>query len=347
MSTEPASKRVKASKVIGTHSGPFHADEALAVFLLRLTEQYRDADVVRTRDAAKLEPLDIVVDVGGTYSPATHRYDHHQRGFEEVFGKGMDKDHATKLSSAGLVYKHFGKEVIQSVLNLEANDPKIDALWLKIYKEFIEAIDAIDNGISLYPKSLTAGQAPAYSSRTDLSARVGHLNPRWNEEYDDSTLDARFEIASKLAGTEFLDRLNYYATAWLPARDLVWEAMQKRHEVDESGLIVMFDRSLPWKEHLHSLEPTLPQPAKPILYILYPEGSGAKTNWRIQAVPESPESFESRKALPESWRGVRDEKLSELIGIPGAIFCHASGFIGGNQTKEGALEMARRSIKGE
>ena len=51
-----------------------------------------------------MDPLDIVVDVGGVYSPEKHRYDHHQRGFTEVFGHGgFDK---TKLSSAGLVYKY-------------------------------------------------------------------------------------------------------------------------------------------------------------------------------------------------------------------------------------------------
>lgn len=45
---------------------------------------------------------DVVVDVGGVYDPATQRYDHHQRGFTEVFGGKFD----TKLSSAGLVYKY-------------------------------------------------------------------------------------------------------------------------------------------------------------------------------------------------------------------------------------------------
>lgn len=50
-----------------------------------------------------LETLDAVVDVGGVYDPLQHRYDHHQKGFEEVFGYGF----ATKLSSAGLVYKVF------------------------------------------------------------------------------------------------------------------------------------------------------------------------------------------------------------------------------------------------
>lgn len=48
--------------------------------------------------------------------------------------------------------------------------------------------------------------------------------------------------------------------------------------------------------------------------------------------------------LPEPWRGVRDEELCQLTGIPGCVFVHASGFIGGNRTREGALEMARRTL---
>ena len=55
----------------------------------------------RTRDPAILETCDIVVDVGGVYDEKAQRFDHHQRGFTEVFGHGFD----TKLSSAGLVYK--------------------------------------------------------------------------------------------------------------------------------------------------------------------------------------------------------------------------------------------------
>ena len=51
-----------------------------------------------------------------------------------------------------------------------------------------------------------------------------------------------------------------------------------------------------------------------------------------------------RLAMPELWRGVRDSELSSLSGIDGCVFCHASGFIGGNLTKEGCLQMARRSL---
>lgn len=52
-----------------------------------------------------------------------------------------------------------------------------------------------------------------------------------------------------------------------------------------------------------------------------------------------------RLPLLEEWRGVRDEALSQLSGIQGCIFVHAGGFIGGNKSMEGALEMARRTLQ--
>ena len=109
--------------MIGTHNGTFHCDEALAVFLLRQTSTYRNSgefraiylccpikynllhtwllDLKRSRDPAVLDTCDIVVDVGAVYDESRQRFDHHQRGFSEVFGHGFE----TKLSSAGLVYK--------------------------------------------------------------------------------------------------------------------------------------------------------------------------------------------------------------------------------------------------
>jgi uncharacterized UPF0160 family protein len=65
----------------------------------------------------------------------------------------------------------------------------------------------------------------------------------------------------------------------------------------------------------------------------------------VQAVSVAPDRFESRKALPEKLRGMRDDDLSKETGIPGCVFIHMSGFIGGNKTYEGALEMARAALK--
>lgn len=65
----------------------------------------------------------------------------------------------------------------------------------------------------------------------------------------------------------------------------------------------------------------------------------------MQAVALAPDKFESRKPLPSQWRGLRDDELSRETGIPGCVFVHMSGFIGGNQNYEGALAMAKDALK--
>ncbi|KAF8932789.1 metal-dependent protein hydrolase [Dissophora ornata] len=319
------------AKVVGTHNGHFHCDEALAVYMLNQTKQFKGSDLVRTRDPAKLATCDIVVDVGGVYDPATHRYDHHQRGFTEVFGGKFE----TKLSSAGLVYKHFGKEIIASTLNLEESDAKVELLYNKVYENFIEALDGGDNGISQYPTDIK----PKYRVGTALPQRVAGLNPWWNQK--DVDVDAQFMKAVAMTGGDFTDSVRYLGLSWLPARDLVVKALDQRMDIHPSGKILVFDQSCPWKEHLFNLEEELCIEEKPV-YVLYPDDNN---QWRVQCVPPSPESFECRKALPQAWRGFRDDELSERSGIPNSIFVHMGGFIGGNKTKEGALEMAVKSLE--
>jgi uncharacterized UPF0160 family protein len=58
----------------------------------------------------------------------------------------------TKLSSAGLIYAHYGKEVIAKIVGDEkANENSAhEKMYVTLYKTFIEAIDAIDNGIQQF-----------------------------------------------------------------------------------------------------------------------------------------------------------------------------------------------------
>ncbi len=223
---------------LGTHSGTFHCDEALGCFLLRRTEQFRDADIVRTRDADTLKDLDVIIDVGGEYDAATYRFDHHQRGFTEVFGHGF----STKLSSAGLCYKHFGEQIVAAAMGLPVSHPDVRTVYLAVYKNFMESIDAIDNGVCEYRDSCSycrradnvqvlvlivvvvcvpcagvnqfdSDLPPKYVNNTHLSSRVGKLNPAWNEESSDEELMRRFLKAVELTGSEFMESVNYYAKA--------------------------------------------------------------------------------------------------------------------------------------
>lgn len=324
-----------ALKRVGTHNGSFHCDEALGCFMIRLSNKFFGAEIVRTRDPQVLEGLDAVLDVGGVYDPSRDRYDHHQKGFAEVFGHGF----STKLSSAGLVYKHFGKEIIAKELQLDEEHPDVHRLYLAIYRSFMEAIDAIDNGINQYDTDLP----PRYVNNTGLSSRVGKLNLDWMEPDQSSEKENEaFHRAMSLTGSEFLDSLRYYSKSWLPARTIVLGCLTARGDIDPSGEIMVLTRFCPWKLHLFELEEEMKiNPS--IKYVLYQDERSQ--SWRVQAVAVSPDKFESRKALPSQWRGLRDEELSKVAGIPGCVFVHMSGFIGGNQSYEGALAMARGALK--
>ncbi|XWS48747.1 hypothetical protein CRYUN_Cryun13aG0102800 [Craigia yunnanensis] len=335
------------SKRIGTHNGSFHCDEALGCFMIRLTDKFFNSEIVRTRDPKVLEGLDAVLDVGGVYDPNHDRYDHHQKGFEEVFGHGFN----TKLSSAGLVYKHFGKEIIAKELQLGEDHPDVHRLFLAIYKSFMEAgMDRINTiGVLLSPwfsfsyASFDTDKPPRYVNNTHLSSRVGRLNLDWTDpdQLPEKENEA-FQQAMALAGSEFLDGVRFHAKSWLPARSIVMECIEERYDIDPSGEIMVLKRFCPWKLHLFELEEEMK--VEPLIKYVFYEDERAK-QWRVQAVAVSPDRFESRKPLPAQWRGLRDDELSKEAGIPGCVFVHMSGFIGGNQTYEGALAMARTALK--
>ena len=79
----------------------------------------------------------------------------------------------TKLSSAGLIFKHFGKEVIAntclSEYDISLSDSDLNHVYQKIYSGLILEIDAIDNGVNICDN-------PVYSISTNLSKRIALLN---------------------------------------------------------------------------------------------------------------------------------------------------------------------------
>ena len=57
---------------------------------------------------------------------------------------------------------------------------------------------------------------PRYLSNTHLAARVGGLNPRWNEDASSERADAQFQKAVQLTGSEFLECVHYLSKASTP-----------------------------------------------------------------------------------------------------------------------------------
>lgn len=347
-SDSPLKKARTVPPVIGTHDGMFHCDEVLACFMLQQLPEYAEATILRTRDLNELAKCDIVVDVGAEFNASANRYDHHQRSFVDTFSTlrpelGANK-YNVRLSSAGLVYTYFGEAVIRRILAGDQSEPEqpiaddqLRNIYLKVYESLIQEIDGIDNGVPMFDGE------PAYRISSDLSSRVARLNASWTEDETQFDAMAAFGRAQQLVGAEFVDKVRYYATSWWPARAIVTQAVDRRHEIHASGAILELERFCPWKDHLHELEQERPDTlAGQPRYVLFESKPG---DYRAICVPLNPKSFVCRKFLHASWRGLRAADLERVSGVPGANFVHANGFIGGAQTREAVLQMAVRSLE--
>jgi len=298
---------------IGTHDGMFHADDVTACVLLTMLDKFSGSEIIRTRNPELLKTCAVVVDVGGVYDPQTDRYDHHQRDFAHSMSTVLPgKPWTTKLSSAGLVYAHYGHQIIQNLL--ETDDDMTEAVFDRLYVTFIEEIDAMDNGLDKVDTPFRA--------TSTLTHRVQRLGPSWEDISPDFAY--HFDQAISLVRTEFLQVLFDIYKNWLPARGVVRDAYATRFTVDGSGQIMTLPCYCPWQAHLSDSS---------VKIVLFPDPAG---QWRIQGAG----SF----LLPVAWRGLSGDALSAVCQVPASVFVHNSGFMGGHTTYEGALSLARLAL---
>ena len=333
---------------IGTHNGTFHCDEALACAMLKTLPKFKSAEIVRSRDEKVLSECDIVVDVGAKYIPEKDLLDHHQREFQlnlsDIRPEFSSYKWAcrTRLSSAGLVYAHYGEQVLKQLTeyeNLKDDQDYQKGLYKFVYENLMEEVDAVDNGVDQYSGE---GLERNYKVTTTLGNRVKNIQPSWLDEDQDT--DKLFPIAMEITLNELKSTCKGYYQFYM-ARDIVKNAILERKSVHPSGKAIMLSRFCPWKKHLHLLEDD--EDFKEIsngevLYCLFGDSSG---NMRIQCVSKDEGSFENRKSLPKEWCGIRNEELAKVCGLEDSIFVHASGFIGGWKSKESALKAVDIAIQ--
>lgn len=226
--------------------------------------------------------------------------------------------------------------MLKKLKNVVLTDKQLTSVFTKIYQSFIEEIDGIDNGVPQFDGE------PAYRVHTGLSNRVKNFNPGWMENKTPVEVDELFHKAKEYVGKEFQDKVEYFGSAWLPARKIVEQAVEDRFKVHSSGEIIELGRFCPWQEHLREIERDLE--GVEIKYVLF---GGGPNDFRVQCVPVKEGSFICRKFLNKKWFGIRDEELEKVSGIEGIKFCHSTGFIGGHKTRDGTLKMAELSLSAE
>ena len=207
---------------IVTHSGKIHSDEVAAISLLSNYFAHKNiiVTVLRSRNTDSFLDTDILVDVGLEYDHDFLRYDHHQKGFNERW----DYNSEIPLSSAGLIWRHYGSEIIEMYLSKNENTDTINDLKNIIYYKLIQEIDANDNGIPF--------------ENSYISNLVAALNGDVNDE---KVQNENFNRAIELVGNIFDIKFNEIITSYFNYQ----KDLQVVKDLDLSGSYLIINQNIP------------------------------------------------------------------------------------------------------
>lgn len=295
-------------KDICTHSGSFHADDALGVAILKIL--HPGASVLRSRDPEVWASCDALVDVGGEHDPDRNRFDHHQKGFDARRGGANGPPYA----GSGLVWLAHGIDCVRATLpGISREDAA--AVAAEVDERVIRHADAVDVGIDL----------PGPGS-FNLSGLLGAFNVTWLDDPDTSSDDGRFASAVHMC-TLLLKGVIRSASADLAARSI----LEASPTLADGRILLVDTPRLPFEAFVQERMPD-------VLFVVYPETSGQKHQVRV--VPKVPGKFEARADLPKSWAGLQGRELASITGVDDAVFCHNGRFICGAASREGAIRLA-------
>jgi uncharacterized UPF0160 family protein len=287
---------------VQTHDGIFHADDVMGVAILG--GAISKVQVLRSRAPVAETGAEIVVDVGGVYDTASGGFDHHHvRG-----GVTSSRFGFQGCASAGLVWDHYGLDFINAHYSDIGGCP-VDAeeVVRRVHQSMVADIDSIDTG----------ARRPAKGEFTFSHFISGHNVPGIPG-------DEMAFVSAVSAADRALRNAIVSAVA-----EIVDEVAVKAAIADQPGSVIVLDQ---YRFGMMSVCQSANAAGKTIRRVVYPDVSG---QWRTQII-------EGTESLPSEWVGKTPEEFKTLTGIDGYVFTHAAGFIAGNRTKEGAVEMAYR-----
>ena len=283
-----------------THNGTMHADEVFATAFLSL--YFGNFKVARVSEVPKdISTNTIIYDIG------KGRFDHHQ-------SDARIRDNGIKYSSFGLLFEEYGLSYLKK---LKLKNTK--AIYNYLVKDFIEAIDAIDNGIFPEIKSI-------YKIKT-VSDVIKIFNPSYGSNDNE---DEQFIKAVSLAESILTEELKN-VIGKVEAGTKVKKLLNKT-----KGPILILDEYLPYEETvLTSLS------GKKTLFAIYPSNRGG---YGIKTIPISTTDKTSRVYFPKEWGGLTNDALEKVTGIKGSLFCHTNRFLMTASDLDTAKKLAELAI---
>lgn len=224
------------------------------------------------------------------------------------FGGAGKRENGIPYASFGLVWKKFGKDLVGS----EEGARRID-------KIIVQPVDAGDNGVQFIDSKID-GLIPF-----DIVSIIKCFSSTWKEKNNIDEKFMEFVSYAKILMARLIVSVKDGMEAEQFVLDSYNSATDKR--------LIEVDESYPWMSVLSKF----PEP----LFVFY---KNRDNQWTIKNVRSDEMSFESRKKLPESWAGKRDEELEKVTGVPGSVFCHNGRFMAVAKTREGVLQMAEIAL---
>ena len=298
-----ATEKRKNVLTIGTHNGIFHSDEVLACAILCLTNSYMSIQILRTRDSELLKQCDICVDIGGG------DFDHHQPGFSKARQNGI------KYASAGLIWKSYGKQLIEKCL-LKHFPEITDSIFQSFDDSFIALVDCEDNGVPTAKHSFSF---------------ISSFLPLW---FDNSTDDFNNQFYKVLTTTITVLEEELKTAIGKEMAKTILLSNWNDDNYFSNGILEIPSQTIDWVETVININNSAE--TKPVNFVIFPYPNGG---WAAQCVPPSLENkFGQRISFPKEWAGQTD-KLPEISGVSGATFCHNGRFFVRASSKEAITEM--------
>jgi uncharacterized UPF0160 family protein len=299
-----------------THSGQFHADDIFSTALLNIYFKNKEPKTKlkhkRSTKPEDIEKADIVYDIGLIYNPKKFRFDHHQNSPDLVRVNGIP------YAAFGLVFKHFGPELI-SLISGQKNKKVIAEVFDIVEKKLVQHIDAIDNGMSTYTQNFKGVDVFTIDNYYQMCKFATGVD-------DMKNIDKKFFELVKLSEHIIENVLNYAVSI---QKEISFGV--KTYDKAKDKRVIVCDRFYAFNFN------KFPEP----LVVAYPDLRGG---WSAKNVQAGEDLYDSRFYFPESWRGLVDEELEKVCGVKGAKFCHKSGFLCVNKTKEGLMEMINKAF---
>lgn len=291
---------VRDAKFI-THRGTMHADEVFATAFLSLL--YDEILLMRVVDLdfSSIREDAIIYDIG------KGKYDHHQLDAEI-------RDNGIKYSSFGLLWKDFGKKLLEKMCV-----EQIEEIFVYFDKDFVEAIDAIDNGD--FPEI-----EACYRLKT-ISDVIKLFNPSYasGESEDDQFLKAVF-LAVEILKQELSNIIGK-----MKAKKVIHQLLE-----ETTSNVLVLDEYVPYEETI-----LLEDKEQKILFVVFPSNRGG---YAAKTLPKSLKDRSDRRLFKRKWAGLSGEEFQRVSNVKTAKFCHVNRFIVTADTKEDILLLVEQCL---